>query len=80
MFSNHNFCRLFVGGVGQIITFGVAKKSLIYSLFGSIYGICGGRWLVKTSYEGEKGLNEKVRIPSYGGGGIKLLKKLSYEI
>jgi len=36
-------------GVGQIVIyFYSGQKSLIYSLFCSIYGICGG-WL-KTSY------------------------------
>jgi len=38
------------------ITFIEAKKSLIYSLFCSIYGICGGGGWLKTSYEGRDGL------------------------
>jgi len=50
-----------------VITFIVAKKSLIYSLFCSIYGICGlGDWL-KTLYGG-RGVTENVRIPSYDIG------------
>jgi len=48
------------------ITFIVAKKSLIYSLFCSIYGICGERGWLKTSYGGGEELAENVRIPSYG--------------
>jgi len=44
----------------------VAKKSLIYNLFCSIYGICGGKGLVKNVIWGRgKGLAENVRIPSY---------------
>jgi len=58
------------GGVGwpnhHIITFILAKKSFIYSLFCSIYGICGERGWLKTSYGG--GVAENVKIPSYGGG------------
>jgi len=38
-------------------------------LFCSIYGIMWGRWLV-----------ENVRIPSYRGRSVKLLKKTSYDI
>jgi len=41
------------------ISFIVAKKSLIYSLFSSNYSKCGGR-----------GLAENVRIPSYGEEGV----------
>jgi len=56
------------------ITFIVAKKSLIYSLFCSIYGVLrGGGWL-KTSYGG-RGLAENVKNTSYREGGLKLLKK-----
>jgi len=52
-------------GFGQIvITFIVAKESLIYSLFCSIYGIHGGGGWFKTSYGG-RGLAKNVRIPSY---------------
>jgi len=55
------------------ITFIVAKKSLIYNLFFSIYGICGeGGWLI-TPWGVGRGLAENVRIPSYGRGGLKLL-------
>jgi len=34
------------------ITFLVVKKSLIYSILCSIYGTCGRRGLLKTSYGG----------------------------
>jgi len=58
--NRHDFCS--------------SRKSLIHSSSCSIFGICGGRggWL-KTSHGG-RGLAENVRIPSYGGVGLKLLK------
>jgi len=37
----------------------------------------GGSWL-KMSYRGRR-LAEKVRIPTYGRGGLKLLKKPSFH-
>jgi len=58
------------------ITFIVAKKSLIYTLFCSIYDICGGKKLVENVIW-ERGLAENVRIPLYGGRDQKLLKKPS---
>jgi len=62
------------------ITVNSSYKSLIYSLFCSIYGICGGRRLVENVIWG-KGLAENVRISSYRGRGLKLLlKKPSYDI
>jgi len=44
-------CRHLWGGIwpNRHVTFIVAKKSLIYSLSCSIYGICGGEGWLKTS-------------------------------
>jgi len=66
------------GWPNRHITFIVAKKLdlqfiLLYLRY--MWG-GGGDWL-KTSYGG---LAENVRIPSYGGRGLKLLKNPSYDI
>jgi len=39
----------------------------------------GDKLIENTSYGG-RGLAENVRIPSYAKRGLKLLKKLSYDI
>jgi len=44
-------------------------KSLIYSLFCSIYGICGERGFVENVIW-ERGLAENVKIPPYEGSKI----------
>jgi len=56
------------------------QKRLIYSLFCSIYGLCGGKGLVENVIWGE-GLAESFRILSYrGGGDLELFEKPSYDI
>jgi len=62
------------GRLNRHAIFIVAKKSLIYSLFCSIFGICVGRVLVENVVWGE-GLAENVRIPSYREEGSKVAPK-----
>jgi len=67
-----------IWGVGfwpnRHITFIVVKKSLIYRLSFSIYGICGGRGLDWKRYM-RGGVGWKVRILSNGGRGLNISQK-----
>jgi len=74
VYSNHQSTVITGGWPNRHITFIVVKKSLIYSLSCSIYGICEGRGLVENViWRG--GWLKTSEYHYMGGGGLKLLKK-----
>jgi len=68
------------GWLNRHITFIVAKKSLIYGVFCSIYGVCKGRGLVENVIWGKRGWLKTSEYRHIGERGLKLPQKNRHMI